>query len=442
YFSDQNSWWPYFRYWSDYNARLSALFLFFIPVVDVGIMTPEADIWTEWGLYRAPFHMEPWFNHDLWEAFSNAGVSADYINEGVIRRAIANDGEMKSESASYKLIIIPAASSILPETASAIETLTREGVQFLFLDHLPSSTPSYSEKEKGDQLVQKMMSSTSSYDHTRLMEGPVKGESMSDWTATMLKETGLESSVDLTPVNEKLYLLKHYSGSSEIYFFSNQDELNEIVCTANFESKGKTAWCWDPHTGDRFIYPVKKKSTVEIRLQPLESLLLVLEEKGAGQAAELTFPNEISGETIGDTWNLKFHPTVGEPFETSTGELFQFGSHQDTRIATFAGQVVYSTSFSSGQTDWAFLDLGIEQHITEARINGKELGVKWWGRHLYRIPEGVLKQGENQLQITYTTTLANYANSLTSNQAAKKWINLKKPDPMGLKGDIRLLKRN
>ncbi len=59
YFSDQNSWWPYFRYWADYNARLSALFQNSSPVVDVAIMTPEADIWAEWGLYRNPFYKNP-----------------------------------------------------------------------------------------------------------------------------------------------------------------------------------------------------------------------------------------------------------------------------------------------------------------------------------------------------------------------------------------------
>ena len=51
-----------------------------------------------------------------------------------------------------------------------------------------------------------------------------------------------------------------------------------------------------------------------------------------------------------------------------------------------------------------------------------------------------IKEGENNLEIRYTTTLANYANSLTGNEAAERWANLQQPDPMGLSGDIRLLK--
>ena len=84
--------------------------------------------------------------------------------------------------------------------------------------------------------------------------------------------------------------------------------------------------------------------------------------------------------------------------------------------------------------------MGRERHISEVKLNGKEIGVKWWGRHLYRIPDEVLKKGENNLEIRYTTTLANYTNSLTGNQVAQRWINLQKPDPMGLSNEVRLMK--
>ena len=77
---------------------------------------------------------------------------------------------------------------------------------------------------------------------------------------------------------------------------------------------------------------------------------------------------------------------------------------------------------------------------SEVKLNGKDIGVKWWGRHLYLVPDGILKEGENKLEISYTTTLANYTHSLTGNEVAQRWTNLQKPDPMGLSNDIRLLK--
>ncbi len=440
YFSDQNTWWPYFRYWADYNARLSALFQHSEPLVDVAILTPEADIWKQWGLYRIPFYMNPWYNHDLWEGFSRTGIAADYINEGVLRRASASGGEMRSESASYQLVIVSGAVAIQPETAEAIHNLANKGVKFLFIDHLPSESPSYFEKEESDRTVQSMMSKISSLENVEVREAPENQESVTAWASRVTDDLSLQSGVTIEPADDKLYLLKHLHGSSEIYFFSNQDEHRGQSFTATFTSKDKTAWCWDPHTGERFIYPGQNKGIIRVRLQPLESILLVLEDKSRGEVKDLNLPDDQSGMSIGHTWQLHFYPFRNVPFEITTDRLFEFGNHEDERIATFAGQVSYQTTCELNDTGWAFLDLGLEKHITEVKINGTDLGVRWWGRHLYPIPAGVLKQGENQLQIIYTTTLANYANSLTDNKVAKRWINLGQPDPMGLKADVRLLK--
>lgn len=40
YFSEQNTWWPYFRKWALYNARLSAVFQASKPVVSMAILGP------------------------------------------------------------------------------------------------------------------------------------------------------------------------------------------------------------------------------------------------------------------------------------------------------------------------------------------------------------------------------------------------------------------
>ncbi len=279
-----------------------------------------------------------------------------------------------------------------------------------------------------------------------LRKAPENAGLVTHWADRVLDETGLQSALSIAPVNEKLYVLKHQRGKQEIYFFSNQDDQQGQVFTASFTSVNKTVWCWDPHTGERFMHPSQRQGKVDICLQPLESLVLVLDEQGAvksvkpGESAGLVTPKEHSGLAVDNEWKLSFLPVRDKPFELKTGELFEFGIHKDPRISTFAGQVIYETTFDLSEIQWAFLDLGIEKHITQVKINGVDLGVKWWGRHLYPIEEGILQQGENQLQIIYTTTLANYANSLYENEVAKRWINLDQPDSMGLSGDVKLLK--
>jgi hypothetical protein len=406
----------------------------------VAILTPEADIWKQWGLSRIPFYMNPWYNHDLWKGFSRVGVTADYINEGVIQRASAEDGEMVSEKMSYKLIIISGATSIDPKTAAAIDDLAAEEVNFLFIDHLPSEAPSYFEKEKNDQAVKAMMSAASSRENVFVWDAPADAGSVTAWTEKVSEKFGLQNDVSIAPVHDSVYMLKHESGEKEIYFISNQDELESHEIRLSYTRTKKTAWRWDPETGARSIYPIHERGVLDIRLEVLESILIVLEDNDDGPETELVYPDEGSEVTIGSEWQLEFKPFREEPFELVTDTLFEFGGNDDYRIASFAGKVNYRTTFELSEANWAFLDLGPERHISEAKLNGKDIGVKWWGRHLYLLPEGILKEGENTLEVSYTTTLANYTHSLTSNEVAQKWTNLQEPDPMGLSNDVRLLK--
>jgi hypothetical protein len=347
---------------------------------------------------------------------------------------------MKSEEAEYKLVIVSGAKSIEPETAAAINDLAEKGVKFLFVDHLPSEAPSYFEKDKNDRRVKDLMSAASSHENVRILDAPGDAAQVTTWAGKVLEAYAIRQDISISPADEKLYMIKHESGGNEIYFFSNQDDMNGQVLTAAFASMGKTAWCWDPHTGERFVLPDQDKGRINIRLQPLESMLIVLEETDRGVQREQIYPDENSGVSLGENWHLDFHPVRDENFSITTDRLFEYGNHEDRRISTFAGRVSYQTTFELKETGWAFLDLGIEKHVTEVKLNGEKLGVKWWGRHLYHIAPGILKDGENQLEIIYTTTLANYANSLTGNEVARRWIKLEEPDPMGLTGEVRLLK--
>ena len=440
YFSDQNTWWPYFRYWADYNARLSAIFQHTKPVTDIAILTPTADIWKQWGLVRNPFYMNPWYNHDLWEGFSRAGVMADYINEGVLQRAVAHNGILKSEEAGYQLVIVSGASAIEPQTAEAIKELAMQGVKFLFVEHLPSEAPSYFEKENNDRKVKELMEAISGYENISISEAPVNAAVLTSWAENVIRDQEIKTDLSIAPASKNLYVLKHRNGPAEIYFFSNQDEGNSLSFTVRFSSRNKTAWCWDPQTGRRFIHPDQEKGELDIRLQALGSILIVLENNPGGETETMVFPDEDSGKQIGFSWQIEFVPFRDEEFSIETDALFDFGGHPDSRIATFAGTAIYRTDFNLDDTEWAFLDLGLEKHVSEIKVNGQDLGVRWWGRHLYPIPPEVLNEGENKLEIAYTTTLANYANSLSDNAVAKRWINIEEPDPMGLSNKINLLK--
>ncbi len=77
--------------------------------------------------------------------------------------------------------------------------------------------------------------------------------------------------------------------------------------------------------------------------------------------------------------------------------------------------------------------------VSSVRLNGKDLGVRWWGRHLYDAT-GVLARGRNVLEVEVTTTLGNRMRSLKDNPVAKSWSWWFPPISMGLVGPVQLMK--
>ncbi len=111
----------------------------------------------------------------------------------------------------------------------------------------------------------------------------------------------------------------------------------------------------------------------------------------------------------------------------------------DPELASFAGTLVYRTAFDVADRPFDRLDLGEANGVTEVRLNGQPLGVRWWGRHTYDVA-GVLKPGSNTLEVEVTTVVANYARSLKDNPAAQRWTWWFPPISTGLVGPVKLLK--
>ncbi len=453
YFSDQNTWWPYFRQWADYNARLSALFQHTDPVTEIAILSPVADIWQEYGLARYPFYMNPWYHHDLWETFSQMGLSADYINEKVlvegrkdVEKQSWNNGKLdgswlRSGEASYGLVIVSGSHSILPETAEAMVRLASEGVKFVFIGEVPDRSPSFSEMESADLRVKEAMKTLETMPGNIFLDAPAKGSSLLPFAKQILGETGFPRRYVPSPADEAVYSLKKRLGNHDILFFSNQNITEAKTFEIQMADPAVTAWKWDPFTGERGRFPGQRNDRLEIRLQAQGSLLLVLEKDGKQRniVAEKDPGPEIAFLPEFGKWKIRFEPAIEKPFYIESDELLRFNDSPDPRIRAFAGQAIYNSEFVADQNTYNYIDLGFQEQITGVILNGTSLGTRWWGRHLYEIPDDLLKAGNNELEIHYTTTLANYANSLDDNPVAKRWIGNGGPEPMGLKPSIRLL---
>src|SRR5690606_38999417 len=156
----------------------------------------------------------------------------------------------------------------------------------------------------------------------------------------------------------------------------------------------------------------KAGNALNIKLDPLQSMLLVFEpeEYQGQQLVLLPEPGEKTA-TLSGKWTLQFHHVNGSRFEKRLGQLQSFGTGTDSVLNAFAGTIIYKTDFiSDGADKW--IELGnVNRGVTEVFLNGKKIGINWYGRPLFFLGDA-LQKGKNNLEIKYTSMLVNYCKSL------------------------------
>ncbi|MBQ6137822.1 MAG: hypothetical protein IJI73_10685 [Kiritimatiellae bacterium] len=175
------------------------------------------------------------------------------------------------------------------------------------------------------------------------------------------------------------------------YFVVNTGTVSRVVSAA----AGFTAA--DPLSGG-----IAKVGAAEIR--PRHSLFVVGD--GFSVAAAKTAPEP--GAEIAGPWKVSAVCGGPElPAPRSLGSLAGW----ETLDEFFSGTMLYRTSFDvdpqGGRTDGRTLSLGEVREIARVRLNGRDLGVRFMPPYDCDIPEGVLKEKGNELEIEVTNLGAN-----------------------------------
>jgi hypothetical protein len=187
-----------------------------------------------------------------------------------------------------------------------------------------------------------------------------------------------------------------------------------------------------------------------ITLQPQHSLLLVFQKSSLQNTASNGFtaaaypqPGEPAKlrvlAALDGPWQASFHPAnKGTPFTRWLPKLFDLSQQTaDPALATFAGSIKYTQSFTLPTTGPFVLDLGEVNSVSQVSVNGMDLGTQWYGHHRYNITPALMV-GHNTVTITVHTVLANMMKSLKGDPSAQKWAFWFKPIPTGLVGPVVL----
>jgi len=431
YFSEYNTWWPYFSLWADYNARLSYVFQETKAVSEIALLGPAPDIWSRTGLRREEFHLTPDYFHKLWEPIAQLGAGCDYLHEDVIQKADMRDGKLSYGSMTYQMLIVVEMESMQPETAEAIQRFAEKGGKVIYVNNTPSRSPGLVNAEANDKRVAAAAADTVKAGAI-VVSRPGEGAdpaALRSWTANVIELAKLSLDMKVRTQKDGLYAIRRQAPGQELFFFANSYRRESSRTRVDYKIGKAGLWRWNPETGERAPYDLPyDENGFELDLRPLESILLVTGDKKGPETAKKIPDDKAETFIVNTPWTVEFSPARSETrFTIKMEKLSDFTESNDSRVRKFSGTATYKTTFKVDDKSYASLDLGWDNDfISEVTLNGAKLGVNWYGSRLFDVGK-VIKKGSNELAVQYTTTLWNYMRD--SN-----------PQPAGLLGPVRLLK--
>jgi len=440
FFDERNPWWPYLRLWTDYKARLSSVFMRSMPVADIAILHPLADMWMKFGPQRDPFPVVkyPEYQHNVWETIQQNGFGCDYVSENILQKSTFEDGMMKYGPRSYSTLMLLEVETLLPETAIVLERFADNGGKIIFIEKTPFRSPEFKDHEVKDSQVRYIMEKLLVKDSSLIGLHAAPDGKMIQWFREIINKFQLKPYMEISKPDKFINQNYFRHDDLDIFFISNYNAHEYRDIKVKFNVQDKSPWIWDAETGDRKLLPdTDSGQELSLNFGPAESKLIVFDKLKDGSPVITTKMISDSEKIIKGSWTLTLDHVDGSSDKLELEELIDFVENE--RLKTFAGVVQYTVGIDLDDPEkFSHIDLGIVKGVSEVMLNDASLGIKWYGSHRYDLNNNLLK-GENVLRIKVTTVLGNYLKSQEDNPVGQRWTHRQKYKSMGLIGPVRLL---
>ncbi len=300
----QSAFWPYYKYFADYGARLCSVFTGADHVADVAVLYPNRSMWATINPDRTEESKDVVKSFELvTAALTKAGYDYDIVPEEVLLNDM-NPSNLENliSGEVYKALVIPWCPVLLTETAGFISQCIDSGSLVVLAGDAPANLVNASEGEWGDeewsregfleQFGAEYDPSTQSIAVRPTLEGEdsaVKLTGVLDMTGDQLADVfagvfGEYIDADVRVLNQKSkkpvfdIVHCHYRhGNHDFYFFANTNRTQGFDTLISLDTMGSPA-IWNPETGSvidmlDFNYD-GDRTTLPLNFEPCESYLI------------------------------------------------------------------------------------------------------------------------------------------------------------------------
>ena len=459
YYSENNNWWPYFKYYNDYKARLSYALQHGTYYADIAILNPENDMWSTIGMQNEPFPntTRAPYKTLIWEAINKCGGGVDYVSENIIKQSDIKKGNLYYNKRKYNTLMLIDVESLHPETAEQLLRFVETGGKIVCIDTIPYQSLGIPQHHtENDSLVKVTMEKIMQYKDQFVFVEPPK-EGFIAWYDSLMQAEQLPHYVNIESPDPYVMQNRYNTeDGSEMILLSNSHRYNEHQTRITF-SKALThkrhAQVWDLQTGKRYSLPLDEDDSYTFDFGPVESVLIVFEKTNKSLNLPNWIPlhsviNDMSPTDLSKDWDVTlYHSLLNDTTTTHFDTLFDLKDSE--AFQHFCGTIIYRKTIDISRdaahhvSTMTTLDLGLVEGISEVFVNGQSIGVQYFGRRIYDLTD-YLQEDENDLEVRMTTTMGNYLKTLSREESPTTWVYVNHPrrdqplQPQGLLGPVKL----
>ncbi|MDR3189496.1 MAG: glycoside hydrolase family 2 [Prevotellaceae bacterium] len=448
YYNENNNWWPYFRYFNEYRARVCSIVQNADMYTDVAVLPPLGDQWSTLGMQNEPFPavITAPYQSLLWEAMNKNGNGVDYVSEPIIREAKVSKGWLHCGKRKYSSLFLIETERIDPDTLAVLHKFVAAGGKVFCIEKYPSQSLGWNSHAARDEEVRRWVEKLKAFPNRFVLLRKPDDNDFVRWYPAVQRDYGVTPFVTIADPNPYVMVNRYLrDDSTEVFFFINSHLHNDYRTTVTFPPTtvaGKYPWVWDLDTGKRYRIELDRQGAFGMYLGPVDSRVIVFDREAKGAPWR---PLPVTGDKLQtlEGWDVELRHSIEKTQETTRME--KPTDLKDTKYVHFTGTAVYRKTITVPDPEGATLNLGKVYGLSEVKINGVDCGVTWYGNRLYDV-SGKLRAGKNEVEIHVVTTMGNYMKTLTGNKVAQRWVNRPgRPQPiqsMGLVGPVTLYQSN